>query len=154
MDEKHDDRDVVSDSDLESSDDEVCDEGSGGFHEKNGTFMVCVGMQTTCKRFTGNKLVDSIMKLEKRVKYLPKDMKCFNQWICLREIHCDLKSQHGGVRCAIQVSAFPKEDDEWYREDWGWNEKYRGSWVAFEIVKVKLFPCVIFSQQAVMGSTP
>lgn len=137
----------IDDDGLQSDED-----GEDGL--KNDTYLLCVGLKTVSRKYSGNKLVDMIMKLQKIVKYLPIGIRTFNQWICLREINCDLKSMNKRVRCAIQLSPFPKYDDEFYREEWGWDEKYRGSWVAYEITKVKLLPCTIFTQQYRMGSFP
>ena len=121
------------------------------------TYLLCVGLKTACKNFTGEKLVDMIMRMDKKAKYLPENIQCFNQWICLREINCETPSNNKRVRCAIQLSPFPhtfQTDPDWYRADWGWNDSYADRWIAFEITKVRLFTCAVRVDQWRAGSIP
>ena len=130
------------------SDGEFSHSGNDDGKEEHKIWMVNVGLRGDSP-FSGNKLVDMIMKLDKTVKYFPIAIKCFNQWICLREIKCDTEINvaiiaKGRVRCAIQISPVKKPDgDEWYRKEWGWDpllvagKKY--PWGGFEIMKVRIF---------------
>ena len=174
LDFKHDDAKIVTESlkrkrcvaVLTSSD----DERSGSSEEypeillnpprQKHTWVVNVGLKNNAQ-FSGNKLADMIMKLEKKVKYFPEAITCFDQWICLREINCDhdpgsARLPNGRIRCAIQISPIKKPlGDEWYRKEWGWDAVKNASnlnpWAGFEITKVRIFRYSVIAQQTNQG---
>ena len=72
-------------------------------NHSNTIWVVNKGM----KQWTGEGIVDQILKFEKKVVYLPRMAQCFNQWIALREIleRVENRRYHGRLRCAIRISS-------------------------------------------------
>jgi hypothetical protein len=100
------------------------------------TWIVNVGMKND-SRFSGNKLVDMILRGEKKAKYLPPNISCCNQWLALRQIHCDNAMDNGKIRCAIKLSAVIRRGPEWEKEEWGWDSTQNRQ--AYEIIDIRLF---------------
>ena len=172
LDEKHDEDNIAASlkrkhcAIIRSSD----DERSGSCSEtpevvlnpmpKKHTWVVNVGLKNNAQ-FSGNKLANMIMKLEKKIKYFPEAITCFDQWICLRETNCDQEAgtarlPNGRIRCAIQISPLKKPlTSEWYREEWGWDTVKNSSnvnpWAGYEITKVRIFRYSVIAQQTNEG---
>ncbi len=126
-----------------SSDSEASNESDVNGERCQHTWIVNIGN----KEISGNKIADMIMKLEKKAKYLPEDLHCFDQWIALRELQCDHLGHNGRIRCAIKLAPFPRTGRQWLRAEWGWNPSKK--YIAYEIIAVRLFrmPVTTYSVQ-------
>ena len=62
---------------------------------------------------------------------------------------------HGRVRCAIQIAPIPPEEhNNWCHEKWGWQEKKKGIWEPYKVVKRKFLFETCYLTQSVQGGKP
>jgi len=106
-------------------------------------------VNTGMNGFSGEAIVDMILRGEKKAKYLLVKG-CFEGWLALREIHQIPNSpHHGRVRCVVKLARETVDAPQWKKVEWGWNDSK--GWVAHQITEVRMLSPPIVVEQTNQG---